>query len=395
MKQILIIEDEKPISNVLHSILMEEFPDYQFTIAEDGLEGLRHIEKSNFDLIISDVKMPKLSGIEILSKGLQLKPDLIFIMMSGHTDINTAIDCIKDGAYDFISKPIDINRLLTSVRNAFANISLKKENKILKKKISKTREMIGNSESLQSIKNIITKIAPSDARVLITGNSGVGKELIAHAIHNQSNRANSVMVEINCAAIPQELIESELFGHVKGSFTGAIKDKVGKFKLAHNGTLFLDEIGDMNLMAQAKILRVLQENKISPIGSDKEINVNVRVIAATNKDMKKEIAEGRFREDLYHRLSVIEIFVPPLDERKDDIPPLIEHFTKIIAQEQNSAPKKFSEEAINLLQKLSWTGNIRELRNIVERLIILGGNPISADDVKIFTQKWGGVELND
>ena len=314
-------------------------------------------------------------------------------MISGHADIDTAVSCLKEGAYDFISKPININRLLTSVRNALDKGNLKKENKTLqsenktlKKKVNKKYQMIGESEPLKKIQQMIDKVAASDARVLITGPNGAGKELVAHAIHSQSERSKGPIVEVNCAAIPSELIESELFGHIKGSFTGAIKDKSGKFEQANEGTIFLDEIGDMSLIAQAKVLRALQENKVSPVGSDKEIKVNVRVLAATNKDMKKEIAEGRFREDLYHRISVIEIYVPPLDERKEDIPLLVEHFAKLIADEQGNTPKKFSKEAIKKLQSFSWTGNIRELRNVVERLIILGGNPISEEDVAAFVR---------
>lgn len=394
MKKILIVEDEKAISGVLHSILSDELPDYKFVIAEDGLEGFKYIEKEEFNLVISDIKMPKISGTELLKQSLSIKPDQTFVMISGHADIDTAVSCLKEGAYDFISKPIDINRLITSVKNALdkgnlklENKTLQSENKILKKKVSKKYQMIGESSALKKIKEMIDKVAVSDARVLITGPNGAGKELVAHAIHSQSERSKGPMVEVNCAAIPSELIESELFGHIKGSFTGAIKDKSGKFEQANGGTIFLDEIGDMSLIAQAKVLRALQENKVSPVGSDKEIKVDVRVLAATNKDMKKEIAEGRFREDLYHRLSVIEIYVPSLDDRKEDIPLLVKHFTKIIADEQGNSPKKFSDEAIKTLQDFSWTGNIRELRNVVERLIILGGEEVSAEDVMAFVRK--------
>ena len=392
-QKVLIVEDEKTISGVLHSILSDELPEYDFTIAEDGLEGLKRVEKEEFSLVISDIKMPKLSGSDFLKQSLSINPDLTFIMISGHADIDTAVSCLKEGAYDFISKPIDINRLLTSVRNALDKGNLKKENKTLqsenktlKKKVNKKYQMIGESEPLKKIQQMIDKVAASDARVLITGPNGAGKELVAHAIHSQSERSKGPIVEVNCAAIPSELIESELFGHIKGSFTGAIKDKSGKFEQANEGTIFLDEIGDMSLIAQAKVLRALQENKVSPVGSDKEIKVNVRVLAATNKDMKKEIAEGRFREDLYHRISVIEIYVPPLDERKEDIPLLVEHFAKLIADEQGNTSKKFSKEAIKKLQSFSWTGNIRELRTVVERLIILGGNPISEEDVVAFVR---------
>ena len=394
MQKILIVEDEKAISGVLQSILSDELPDYEFVIAADGLEGFKHIEKDDFALVVSDIKMPKLSGTELLKQSLQLKPDTTFVMISGHADIDTAVDCLKEGAYDFISKPIDINRLITSVKNALdkrnltrTNQVLKVENTTLKKKVNKKYQMIGQSAALKKIQDMIEKVASSDARVLITGPNGAGKELVAHSIHAQSERSKGPMIEVNCAAIPSELIESELFGHVKGSFTGAIKDKQGKFELANNGTIFLDEIGDMSLVVQAKVLRALQESRVSPVGSDKEIKVDVRVLAATNKNMEKEIEAGRFREDLYHRLSVIEIYVPPLDERKDDIRLLVEHFAKSLADEQGTAPKVFEEEAIKALESFTWTGNIRELRNIVERLIILGGTTVSAEDVAAFVRK--------
>ena len=327
MQKILIVEDEKSISNILENILSEEIEGSEITIAENGLEAFKLIEKNDYNLIISDIKMPKLSGTELLSQTLQVKPECTFLMISGHADIDTAVSCLKKGAYDFISKPIDINRLITSVKNALerknlqdTNSSLAKENSQLKKKVNKRYQMIGESPALKKIQEMIEKVAPSDARVLITGSNGSGKELVAHAIHSLSDRSKSPIIEVNCAAIPSELIESELFGHTKGSFTGAIKDKQGKFEQAQGGTIFLDEIGDMSLVAQAKVLRALQESKISPVGSDKEIKVDVRVLAATNKDLKKEIEAGKFREDLYHRLSVIEINVPSLDERKEDIP---------------------------------------------------------------------------
>lgn len=394
MQKILIVEDEKAISGVLQSILSDELPEYEFVIAEDGLEGYKNIEKEDFALVISDIKMPKLSGTELLKQTLQIKPDTTFVMISGHADIDTAVACLKEGAYDFISKPIDINRLIISVKNALDKKNLQKtnqvlnvENSTLKKKVNKKYQMIGSSPALKKIQDMIEKVATSDARVLITGPNGAGKELVAHAIHSQSDRSKGAMIEVNCAAIPSELIESELFGHVKGSFTGAIKDKQGKFELAHNGTIFLDEIGDMSLIAQAKVLRALQESKVSPVGSEKEIKVDVRVLAATNKNMQKEIAEGRFREDLYHRLSVIEIYVPPLDERKEDIKLLVEHFAKTISDEHGTAKKEFDEKAIKALEDFSWTGNIRELRNVVERLIILGSNPVSAEDVASFVRK--------
>ncbi|WHF52174.1 sigma-54 dependent transcriptional regulator [Chryseobacterium gotjawalense] len=394
MQKILIVEDEKAISGVLQSILSDELPGYEFVIAEDGLEGLKQIEKEDFALVVSDIKMPKVSGTELLKQALQIKPDTTFVMISGHADIDTAVDCLKDGAYDFISKPIDINRLITSVRNALdkrilqkTNQHLKIENTTLKKKVNKKYQMIGESPALKKIQDMIEKVAASDARVLITGPNGAGKELVAHAIHAQSDRSKGPMIEVNCAAIPSELIESELFGHVKGSFTGAIKDKQGKFELANNGTIFLDEIGDMSLIAQAKVLRALQESKVSPVGSDKEIKVDVRVLAATNKNMQEEIKAGKFREDLYHRLSVIEIYVPSLDERKDDIKLLVKHFAKIISDEHGTALKTFDDKAIKALENFSWTGNIRELRNVVERLIILGSTPINADDVASFVRK--------
>ena len=394
MQKILIVEDEKSISNILENILSDEIQGSEITIAENGLDAYKLIEKNDFDLIISDIKMPKLSGNELLTQSLSIKPESVFLMISGHADIDTAVSCLKNGAYDFISKPIDINRLITSVKNALekkdlqnTKNSLIKENTQLKKKISKKYQMIGESPALKNIQTMIEKVAPSDARVLITGSNGSGKELVAHAIHSLSERSKNPIVEVNCAAIPSELIESELFGHVKGSFTGAIKDKQGKFEQANGGTLFLDEIGDMSLVAQAKVLRALQENKVSPVGSDKEIKVDVRVLAATNKDLKKEIEAGKFREDLYHRLSVIEIHVPSLDERKDDIPILVKHFAKIISEEQGTSVKEFDDKAIKTLQNFSWTGNIRELRNVVERLIILGSNPVTAEDVTNFVRK--------
>ena len=394
MQKILIVEDEKSISNILENILSDEIQGSEITIAENGLDAYKLIEKNDFDLIISDIKMPKLSGNELLTQSLSIKPESVFLMISGHADIDTAVTCLKNGAYDFISKPIDINRLITSVKNALekkdlqnTKNSLIKENTQLKKKVSKKYQMIGESPALKNIQNMIEKVAPSDARVLITGSNGSGKELVAHAIHSLSERSKNPIVEVNCAAIPSELIESELLGHVKGSFTGAIKDKQGKFEQANGGTLFLDEIGDMSLVAQAKVLRALQENKVSPVGSDKEIKVDVRVLAATNKDLKKEIEAGKFREDLYHRLSVIEIHVPSLDERKDDIPILVKHFAKLISEEQGTSVKEFDDKAIKTLQNFSWTGNIRELRNVVERLIILGSNPVTAEDVTNFVRK--------
>ncbi|EKB55480.1 sigma-54-dependent transcriptional regulator [Bergeyella zoohelcum] len=394
MQKILIVEDEKAISGILKEILTEELPDYEIAIAEDGVQGLKLIEKDEYALVISDLRMPKMTGDEMLKQAKQLKPETVFVMISAHGDIDSAVNCLKEGAFDFIQKPVDINRLLTSVRNALdkshlqkTNQFLQQENKSLKKRISKKYQMIGSSPALKKIQDMMDKVAPSDARVLITGPNGAGKELVAHGIHQRSERSKGPMVEVNCAAIPSELIESELFGHVKGSFTGAIKDKQGKFELANGGTIFLDEIGDMSLIAQAKVLRALQENKVSPVGSDKEIKVDVRVLAATNKDMRKEIEAGRFREDLYHRLSVIEIFVPPLDERKEDIGELVTHFAQLISNEQGTPLKKFDDSAIKALQSYSWTGNIRELRNVVERLIILGGETITKEDVAAYVRK--------
>ncbi|MFX1668464.1 sigma-54-dependent Fis family transcriptional regulator [Riemerella anatipestifer] len=394
MQKILIVEDEKAISGLLKNILSEEVKDYEILVADDGLEAYKLIEKEDFSLVISDIKMPKVSGTELLQKALKIKPDTAFVMISAHGDINTAVQCLKQGAYDFIEKPIDLNRLITSVRNTLerkelkaSNQILKKENTQLKKKVNKKYQMIGSSEALKKIQDMIDKVAPSDARVLITGPNGAGKELVAHALHSQSERSKGPMVEVNCAAIPSELIESELFGHMKGSFTGAVKDKSGKFEQANGGTIFLDEIGDMSLVAQVKVLRALQEHKVSPVGSDKEIKIDVRVLAATNKNLQKEIEEGRFREDLYHRLSVIEIQVPALNDRKEDIPLLVEHFAQNIASENGSPVKEFSKEALKALQNYDWTGNIRELRNVVERLIILGENPVSENDISNFVKK--------
>jgi len=331
--------------------------------------------------------MPKMDGVEVLEKAKKIKPETPIVMISGHGDLDTAVNTMRLGAFDYISKPPDLNRLLNTVRNALDRKVLVVENKRLKKKVSKNYEMIGESESISHIKDIIEKVAATDARVLITGPNGTGKELVAHWLHEKSERAKAQMIEVNCAAIPSELIESELFGHVKGSFTGANKDRAGKFEAANGGTIFLDEIGDMSLSAQAKVLRALQENKISRVGSDKDIKVNVRVVAATNKDLNKEIEEGRFREDLYHRLAVILIKVPALNDRREDIPLLIDFFSKKISEEQGNPKKTFSEEAVQLLQKYDWTGNIRELRNVVERLIILGEKQISENDVKLFASK--------
>lgn len=391
MSKILIIEDEQAIRNVLKNIITDEDKSFQVFEAEDGEKGLEKIKETDFDLVICDIKMPKKDGLEVLELALNINPDLPFLMISGHGDIETAVDSIKKGAYDYISKPPDLNRLLNSVRNALdrksllkQNRTLQDENKALKRKVSKKYEMVGDSESLKNIREMVNKVASTEARVLITGPNGTGKELVAHHIHQKSDRNKMPMVEVNCAAIPSELIESELFGHMKGSFTGAHKDKQGKFELADKGTIFLDEVGDMSLSAQAKVLRALQEGKIARVGGDKEISVDVRVLAATNKDLMKEIAEGKFREDLYHRLAVILIKVPGLDERKDDIDDLVLHFADMIAADHGQAPKQFSPEAIKALKAKSWTGNIRELRNVVERLVILGSNPVSESDVKTF-----------
>lgn len=387
MSKILIVEDEAAIRRVLVKILSEENDLYQVDEAEDGVAGLEKIKNNDYDLVLCDIKMPKMDGVEVLEEVKKIKPEIPMVMISGHGDMETAIQTMRLGAFDYISKPPDLNRLLNTVRNALDKKQLVVENKILKKKVSKNYEMIGDSESINHIKVMIDKVAPTEARVLITGPNGTGKELVAHQLHEKSERAGFPLIEVNCAAIPSELIESELFGHVKGAFTSAVKDRAGKFEAADKGTIFLDEIGDMSLSAQAKVLRALQENMITRVGADKDIKVDVRVVAATNKDLKTEIAEGRFREDLYHRLAVILIKVPPLNERRDDIPALISHFAEKIASEQGNAVKSFSAQAIKLLQEYDWTGNIRELRNVVERLIILGGNEISETDVKMFASK--------
>ena len=387
MSKILIIEDEAAIRRVLTKILSEESPTYLVDSAEDGLQGLEKIKNQDYDLILSDIKMPKMDGIELLEAVKKMKPEIPMVMISGHGDMELAIHSMKLGAFDFISKPPDLNRLLNTVRNALDKKQLTVENKILKKKVNKNYEMVGNSEAINHIKMMVDKVSRTEARVLITGPNGTGKELVAHQLHEKSDRANFPLIEVNCAAIPGELIESELFGHVKGAFTSAIKDRAGKFESADGGTIFLDEIGDMSLPAQAKVLRALQENLIQRVGADKDIKVNVRVIAATNKNLKLEIAEGRFREDLYHRLAVILINVPALNDRRDDIPLLIEYFAEKIAFEQGNAIKSFSAAAIKLLQEYDWTGNIRELRNVIERLIILGSNEISENDVRMFASK--------
>ncbi|REE24759.1 DNA-binding NtrC family response regulator [Winogradskyella pacifica] len=387
MPKILIIEDEAAIRRVLVKILSEENSTYQVEEAEDGLVGIEKIKKDDYDLVLCDIKMPKMDGVEVLEAVKKIKPETPMVMISGHGDLDTAVNTMRLGAFDYISKPPDLNRLLNTVRIALDRKELVVENKMLKKKVSKNYEMIGESEGVERIKDMIDKVAPTDARVLITGPNGTGKELVAHWLHQKSERSKGPMIEVNCAAIPSELIESELFGHVKGAFTSAAKDRAGKFEAANGGTIFLDEIGDMSLSAQAKVLRALQESRIQRVGSDKDIKVNVRVVAATNKNLKKEIEEGNFREDLYHRLAVILIEVPSLNDRRVDIPLLINYFSEKISNEHGTAQKSFSDKAIKLLQNYDWTGNIRELRNVVERLIILGGSEVSESDVKAFASK--------
>jgi len=387
MSRILIIEDEASIRRVLVKILTEENAQYQVFEAEDGLVGTEMIKKDDFDLVLCDIKMPKMDGVEVLEAVKKIKPEIPMVMISGHGDLDTAVNTMRMGAYDYISKPPDLNRLLNTIRNALDRKQLVVENKRLKRKVSKQYEMVGNSPEIETIKSIIDKVAPTEARVLVTGPNGTGKELVAHWLHQKSDRAKGPMIEVNCAAIPSDLIESELFGHIKGAFTSAHKDRAGKFEAANKGTIFLDEIGDMSLSAQAKVLRALQESRIQRVGSDKDIKVDVRVIAATNKNLKTEISEGRFREDLYHRLAVILIKVPPLNDRRDDIPVLVDYFANKIASEQGTAKKSFSAGALILLKAYDWTGNIRELRNVVERLIILGEAEVTVADVKAFVSK--------
>jgi DNA-binding NtrC family response regulator len=383
MAKILIIDDEKSIRYTLRDIL--EYEKYEVDEAQDGEEGYEKIKNGEYDLALCDIKMPKMDGMEVLEKVGELGKDVQFIMISAHGTIKTAVEATKMGAFDFIQKPPDLNRLLLCVRNALDKSQLVQETKVLRKKVSKTYDIIGESEPIKRLKEDIEKVAPTDARVLITGPNGSGKELVCKWIHAKSNRSNKPLVEVNCAAIPSELIESELFGHEKGSFTSAIKQRIGKFEQANGGTLFLDEIGDMSLSAQAKVLRALQEGKITRVGGDKEISVNVRVIAATNKNLRKEIDEKHFREDLYHRLGVILMHVPPLNERREDIPLLVEKFLADIAEEYGAPVKKINPEAIEYLKELNWTGNIRELRNVVERLIIMSDLEITYDDAKIYT----------
>ena len=387
MPKILLIEDEAAIRRVLIKILTEESSDYEVEEASDGLEGIEKVKDQDYDLVLCDIKMPKMDGVEVLEAVKKLKPEVPIVMISGHGDLDTAVNTMRLGAFDYISKPPDLNRLLNTVRNALDRKELVVENTRLKKKMGKNFEMVGESEAITRIKDIIEKVAPTDARVLITGPNGTGKELVAHWLHQKSDRSGGPMIEVNCAAIPSELIESELFGHVKGAFTSANKDRAGKFEAANGGTIFLDEVGDMSLSAQAKVLRALQESKISRVGSDKDIKVNVRVIAATNKDLKKEIEDNNFREDLYHRLAVILIKVPGLNERREDIPLLVNFFADKITEEQGINKKTFTEDALNLLKEYNWTGNIRELRNVVERLIILGGQEVSEEDVRLFASK--------
>jgi DNA-binding NtrC family response regulator len=382
MANILIIDDEKAIRKTLTEIL--SFEGYKIDEASDGEEGLKRFGEKNYDLVLCDIKMPKIDGIEFLEKAKQINADIPIIMISGHGNIDTAVEAVKKGAFDYISKPPDLNRLLITLRNATEKQDLVTQTKVLKRKVSKVQEMVGESGPIKKIKDTIEKVAPTDARVLITGENGAGKELVARWIHEKSNRNTGPIVEVNCAAIPGELIESELFGHEKGSFTSAIKQRIGKFEQANGGTLFLDEIGDMSLSAQAKVLRALQEGKITRVGADKDINVDVRVIAATNKDLLKEVDEKNFRLDLYHRLGVIIIHVPSLNERREDVPHLVNYFLEMIAEDYGQPAKTVDKKAMEALQAYNWSGNIRELRNVVERLIILSGKAITAEDVESY-----------
>ncbi|TCO10488.1 sigma-54-dependent transcriptional regulator [Natronoflexus pectinivorans] len=387
MSKILVIDDQKSIRNTLKEIL--EYENNEVDLAENGPQGLELFDNNKYDIILCDIKMPEMDGIEVLQKVMEKSQETPMIMISGHGNIDTAVDAIKKGAYDFIEKPLDLNRLLVTIRNAVERKDLVTETKVLRRKVSKTFEMVGESEPIRQVKEMIDKVAPTDARVLITGSNGTGKELVARWLHEKSNRAQEPFVEVNCAAIPSELIESELFGHEKGAFTSAVKQRKGKFEQAHGGTIFLDEIGDMSLAAQAKVLRALQENVISRVGSDKDIKVDVRVLAATNKNLQEEIRQGNFREDLFHRLSVIIIHVPALNERKEDIPLLTEHFNTLISEELGVAKREFDQSALDALQEISWTGNIREFRNVIERLIILCNNTITSKEVKAYaTPVW-------
>ncbi len=385
MIRVLIIDDERPIRNALRDII--EYEKMQVEDAATGAEGLEKLEKDKFDLVLCDIKMPGMDGIEVLEKIMEKGYGTPVVMISGHGTIETAVEAVKKGAFDFIAKPLDLNRLLVTVRNALDKSVIVNENKVLKKKISKTFDMVGNSNAINQIKEMIEKVAPTDARVLITGGNGTGKELVARWLHEKSNRCNFPIVEVNCAAIPSELIESELFGHEKGAFTSAVNQRKGKFEQAEGGTLFLDEIGDMSLSAQAKVLRALQENKISRVGGEKEIKVNVRIVAATNKNLKEEIQKGNFREDLFHRLSVIPIHVPSLNQRIEDIPLLADHFIKVLSEEHGMTNKKLTKEAVAALQKIDWTGNIREFKNVIERLLILCDKTITDKDIKQYASK--------
>jgi len=389
MSKILVIDDEKAIRNTLKEVL--EYEKHEVDLAEDGPTGLESFSVNNYDTVLCDIKMAKMDGIEVLGKILEIKADTPVIMISGHGNIDTAVESIKKGAYDFLEKPLDLNRLLITIRNAMDKSNLITQTQVLKSKVSKMYEMVGESEAILQVISMIDKVAPTEARVLITGSNGTGKELVAHQIHEKSTRIKGPFVEVNCAAIPSELIESELFGHEKGSFTSAVKQRIGKFEQANGGTLFLDEIGDMSLSAQAKVLRALQENKITRVGSDKDIHVNVRVITATNKNIKKEIENNTFREDLYHRLSVILIHVPSLNEREEDIPLLAEHFNKLICNEYGMNKKIITKDAVKELQKIQWTGNIREFRNVIERLIILCPKEITGNDVLAFSRPVSGI----
>jgi DNA-binding NtrC family response regulator len=391
MSKILVIDDEKSIRNTLKEVL--EYENHQVDLAEDGPSGLELFAANSYDIVLCDIKMPKMDGNEVLFKINEISADIPVIMISGHGNIDTAVEAIKKGAYDFLEKPLDLNRLLITIRNAMDKSRLVTQTQVLKNKVSRMYEIVGESESIRMVKAMIDKVAPTEARVLITGANGTGKELVAHQIHEKSPRAKGPFIEVNCAAIPSELIESELFGHEKGSFTSAIKQRIGKFEQANGGTLFLDEIGDMSLSAQAKVLRALQENKITRVGSDKDIHVNVRVVTATNKNIKKEIENNGFREDLYHRLSVILIYVPTLNERHDDIPLLAEHFNSLICNEYGMSKKSISVDAIEELQKIEWTGNIREFRNVVERLIILCKDEITGKDVVAYARPVSGTNI--
>lgn len=382
MAKILIVDDERSIRNALKDVL--EFEGYVVELVEDGLKAIELVKNNKYDLIFCDIKMPQMDGIEVLSKIKEDNPDQTMVMISGHGTVDTAVECIKKGAFDFIEKPIDLNRLLVCTRNSLEHKNLVQETKVLKKKVARNSQMVGASPAMTHLRDVIERVAPTEARVLITGENGTGKEVVARTLYEMSNRASGPYVEVNCAAIPSELIESEMFGHEKGAFTSAIKQRIGKFEQADGGTIFLDEIGDMSLSAQTKVLRVLQEKELTRVGSDKSIKVDVRVFAATNKDLKKEIEKGNFREDLYHRLNVIPVHVPPLRERLEDIPLLVDHFNTIICEEQGTPVRTFEQEALTELQKLQWSGNVRELRNVVERMIILCGKTITAEDVKTY-----------